>query len=96
MGEQRLTADEIGANRIGWAGETPLWYYILREADVRCDGNRLGPVGGRLVGEVLIGLLELDPTSVLYAPTDWQPIASLVNVLMGIESAAVHRNPASG
>jgi hypothetical protein len=81
MGEQRLTPDEIGAKRIGWAGETPLWYYLLREADVRCEGNRLGPVGGRIVGEVLIGLLELDPTSVLYAPQDWKPAASLTDVL---------------
>src|SRR5262249_2526723 len=44
IGEAPLTADEVGAQRAGWNGETPLWYYILREADVRCGGNRLGPV----------------------------------------------------
>ena len=31
--------------------KTPLWYYILREADVCEGGHRLGPVGGRIVAE---------------------------------------------
>jgi hypothetical protein len=38
----------------------PLWYYILKEAEVFENGLRLGPVGGRIVGEVLIGLLKAD------------------------------------
>jgi hypothetical protein len=84
LGEGVLTADEIGAADAGWPGETPLWYYILREADVRCGGNRLGPVGGRIVGEVLIGLLDLDPGSVRHAPGDWQPVATLAELLTGI------------
>jgi heme peroxidase len=84
MGEEPLTPDEVGANRAGWAGETPLWFYILREAAVRCDGNQLGPIGGRIVGEVLLGILETDPDSVLHAPEDWQPAASLVDLLTGV------------
>src|SRR4029077_6197115 len=64
MGERPLTREEIGARRAGWHGETPFWYYVLREADVRTGGDRLGPVGGRIVGEVLLGLLDLDPASV--------------------------------
>ena len=83
MGEQPLTSEEVGAHRIGWHGETPLWYYILREADVRCGGDRLGPVGGRIVGEVLIGLIDIDPTSVRHAPPDWQPSSSLTQLLVG-------------
>lgn len=38
--------------------ETPLWYYCLQEAQVNGSGNRLGPVGGRIVGEVIVGLVE--------------------------------------
>jgi hypothetical protein len=38
--------------------DTPLWYYILQEAQVMGSGNKLGPVGSRIVGEVLVGLLE--------------------------------------
>jgi hypothetical protein len=84
MGETPLTADEVGAQVAGWPGETPLWYYMLREADVRADGNRLGPVGGRIVGEVLVGLLDLDPTSVRHAPEAWRPSESLVELLTAV------------
>jgi len=44
---------------------TPLWFYILREADVREGGQRLGPVGGRIVAEVIIGMIKGDPDSCL-------------------------------
>jgi hypothetical protein len=57
---------------------------MLREADVRADGNRLGPVGGRIVGEVLVGLLDLDPTSVRHAPEAWRPSESLVELLTAV------------
>ena len=52
---------------------TPLWYYILKEAEVREDGLRLGPVGGRIVGEVIIGLLQTDPASYLSVNPSWTP-----------------------
>ena len=39
------------------AGRTPLWYYVLKEAEVLAGSAHLGPVGGRIVAEVLIGLL---------------------------------------
>lgn len=52
---------------------TPLWFYILKEAEVRCNGKKLGPVGGRIVAEVLIGLLDGDPSSFLSAEPTWQP-----------------------
>jgi len=81
LDETPLSRDEIGAARVGWRGETPLWYYIQREADVRCGGNRLGPVGARIVGEVLVGLLNLDQASVRHAPDDWRPTASLIQLL---------------
>jgi len=83
MGETPLTADEVGARRAGWHGETPFWYYVLREADVRTGGDRLGPVGGRIVGEVLLGLLDLDPASVRHAPSNWAPSATLIDLLTG-------------
>jgi hypothetical protein len=37
------------------------------------DGLHLGPVGGRIVGEVFIGLLELDRDSYLSADRRWRP-----------------------
>ncbi|MFC8732242.1 heme peroxidase family protein [Luteimicrobium sp. NPDC057192] len=55
------------------AGHTPLWFYVLREADVRARGAHLGPVGGRIVAEVLIGLLHGDPLSFLSVDPTWKP-----------------------
>ena len=52
---------------------TPLWYYALKEGQVVEGGLRLGPVGGRIVGEVIIGLLQLDPRSYLAADPRWRP-----------------------
>jgi hypothetical protein len=49
----------------GFTKQTPLWYYILREAELQHGGNRLGAVGSRLVAETLIGLLKNDPNSYL-------------------------------
>lgn len=61
---------------------TPLWYYILAEAEVigRMEsdtnfipGKGLGPVGAAIVAEVIIGLLELDENSYLGSNRDWVP-----------------------
>ena len=56
---------EIGGVYQPFATSTPLWYYILAEAKVAAGGLNLGPVGGRIVTETLIGLLRADPTSYL-------------------------------
>jgi hypothetical protein len=53
---------------------TPLWFYILKEAELMENGLRLGPVGGRIVGEVFIGLLKADETSYLAARPNWTPV----------------------
>lgn len=74
MGVEPLAPDEVGLHAaIGWHGETPLWYYVLREAEVRHGGVRLGEVGGRIVAEVLVGLLDGDPTSYRAIAPDWRP-----------------------
>jgi hypothetical protein len=52
---------------------TPLWFYVLREAEVTANGQALGPVGGRIVTEVLVGLIEGDRQSYLREDPDWEP-----------------------
>jgi hypothetical protein len=55
--------------------QKPLWYYILSEARARADGGlRLGPTGGRIVAEVVNGLLEADPNSYVHADPAWTPV----------------------
>jgi hypothetical protein len=73
MGADVLSDEEVGLRAHGWEGETPLWLYVLREASVRHAGDRLGDVGGRIVGEVLVGIIARDPESYLAIEPDWQP-----------------------
>jgi len=64
-------------------GNAPLWFYILREAELtRRDGfddpnprggHHLGPVGGRIVAEVIVGLVWADHHSFLYQDPLWKP-----------------------
>ena len=73
IGVQPLRPDEVGLNKHGWTCETPLWYYILREADVQHEGVRLGEVGARIVAETLVGVIDADPTSFRRADPSWKP-----------------------
>ena len=69
-------------NRNGLLDSTPLFYYLMREAEVLGRAaptgesrKRLGPLGSRIVAEVILGVLDADPSS--YIHTDWAlPIIS--------------------
>jgi hypothetical protein len=54
-------------------GPAPLWYYVLKEAHVQAQGHHLGQVGGRIVAEVFLGLLEKDQSSYLRNQPGWRP-----------------------
>ena len=65
---------ELAPLGVGFERSTPLWYYVLKEAEVVADGLHLGPVGGRIVAEVFIGLLQTDPGSYVVTKPRWRPI----------------------
>lgn len=46
--------------------KTPLWYYVLREAAVMQQGDRLGPVGGGIVARTFVRMLKRDASSYLH------------------------------
>jgi len=76
IGVQSLEAQffpELQQFSHGLPASTPLWYYVLREADVLGGGLRLAGVGARIVGEVFIGLLQLDSSSFLRTNPTWRP-----------------------
>ena len=79
MGLPALSAADLAELKPykGFATSTPLWYYTLKEAEVTADGLHLGPVAGRIVAEVLIGLLQSDPRSYLAAKPRWRPTLGL-------------------
>ncbi|GAB5555754.1 MAG: heme peroxidase family protein [Saprospiraceae bacterium] len=72
--------DLIRNQNIDLSSGIPLWFYILAEGgEIGRDGDPgegLGPLGGRIVGEVLYGLLELDESSFLGANRNWVPTLS--------------------
>lgn len=73
LSESELTQNSLGIEtrqgaiirEAGLARETPLWYYILKESEVRHNGNRLGRVGSHLVAETIHAALRSDPNSYL-------------------------------
>jgi hypothetical protein len=60
-----------------FAGNAPLWFYILSEAQQQFKHDhtpiRLGPVGSRLVGETFVRLLLEDGQSFLRQAPRWTP-----------------------
>lgn len=57
----------------------PLWYYILREAQMERQGQKLGGVGAHLVAEVILGLIQKDPTSFIGSNPNWRPALPRTN-----------------
>jgi Animal haem peroxidase len=43
--------------------KTPLWYYILKESEVRSNGSYLGSVGSHVMAETIAAALRYDPNS---------------------------------
>ena len=73
LGLEPCTKDEFALDPAVWSGETPLFLYVLKEAEVQTSGQHLGEVGGRIVAEVILGLLTCDPLSYLNAGNGWTP-----------------------
>jgi hypothetical protein len=53
--------------------EAPLWYYVMKEADLETGGRTLGTVGSTIVAEVIHGMIKSDPSSYLYQQPNWKP-----------------------
>ncbi|MBL7258698.1 peroxidase family protein [Paractinoplanes lichenicola] len=70
---QRGNSQEVNDALQPFLEHTPLWFYILKEAEIRCHGNFLGEVGSRIVAETLIGQLRADPESYLGRYRGWNP-----------------------
>ncbi|BBE21891.1 myeloperoxidase [Arthrobacter sp. MN05-02] len=72
LGVPPIPNTRLGLYEPEWGNKAPLWFYILKEAELQ-GGRHLGPVGGRIVAEVILGLLALDPESYLNARPRWTP-----------------------
>jgi hypothetical protein len=102
--DDRLTAAELTKNTcdlsggvlgdVGLEENTPLFYYLLKEAELKAEGLTLGPIGSHIVSDVIQNALEADPESyrsVLGAKWDlpsWRfpsgsmrPVNSLISIV---------------
>ncbi|MBC7911386.1 MAG: peroxidase [Pyrinomonadaceae bacterium] len=52
--------------------QTPLWYYILKEAEMTEQGNKLGFIGSRIIAETFYAIIMHSETSILREP-QWRP-----------------------
>ena len=74
LGLPALTATQLSElASYGMDTSTPLWYYVLKEAEVMESGLRLGPVGGYIVGKVFADLLKADASSYIATNRNWRP-----------------------
>jgi hypothetical protein len=77
MGITPLTNTQLGLpdpGNAGWAGSAPLWFYVLKEAELQKGGQLLGAVGGRLVAEVILGILDSQKDSYFNANRSFRPV----------------------
>lgn len=66
------TGEPFTAVATGLPHPSPLWFWVLKEAEAS-GGQHLGPVGGRIVAETLVGIAHQDRASFLRAQRDWTP-----------------------
>jgi len=96
---------EVGGK--AFAGNCPLWTYVLAEAsqnkesvripvkeDISISTPKLGPVGGRIVAEVFLGLIFGDGASLLSRDLFWQPATGKSFALKDFVTYALGRGPA--
>ena len=73
LGLTVLTPEQLGvADLATIRGNTPLWYYILKEAEL-AGGEHLGTIGSVILAETIIGVLAMTPGS-FFRNNDWSTL----------------------
>jgi hypothetical protein len=75
----------LNAHRKWLEGAAPLWFYILKEAEIRHHGHHLGDVGSRIVAETLIGLAWYDHYSYMFQMPLWTPAAEPLGLTKSLD-----------
>lgn len=81
LGLTPLSNRELGVDGVaGLADKVPLWFYVLRESGLTGPnfpgGAHLGPTGGRIVAETIVGMIDVVRQTLLPSPeavASWTP-----------------------
>ncbi|MCF6369815.1 peroxidase family protein [Rhizobium halophilum] len=80
MNIEPMTPEEVAAGSDGAAAKkhglheaTPLWYYVLKEAEHYHQGQRLGPMASTIVAETFLGMVHGDTESFPWRRSNWKP-----------------------
>jgi hypothetical protein len=73
IGVKPMSNADLGLSVSGLGDAAPLWFYVLREAELTQGGQRLGEVGGTIVGETVLGLLWADNNTYVNQPQGFVP-----------------------
>jgi len=74
LSDEELAVGGVKLTDLGFpAHRTPLWYYILKEAELRANGEHLGAVGAFIVGTVFVSLLRGDYNAYINQDPLWKP-----------------------
>lgn len=88
-GEEALRAEQIALTSAAMTASTPLWFYLLREAEL-AGGEKLGRLGGRLLAETFVGILLHSQNSFLrLQPQGWIPPGGMTTMAKLMEFAAL-------
>lgn len=61
------------AEELGFLSETPAWLYFLCEARMREAGERVGETASHIIADTIVGLMKLNPRSLLRTAGSWHP-----------------------
>ena len=72
----KLKLNEVLKENPELVDHTPLFFYLMREAEILGKGNNMGPVGSAIILEVLLGSIAHCKTGYL-AHKNWQPLSCI-------------------
>lgn len=71
---KRMGFEPIEIRETKYLSGTPLWYYVLREAEILGhNGEHLGPIGSTILGECFYTVIKSDNFSFLNVNPLWRP-----------------------
>ena len=87
LGTDPVLAQALRAG--GFEESTPLWFYVLREAELIGGAKTLGPVGSRLLAESVLGLLNADSESYLNHATNKAVSPTGIEISSGFSTTTI-------